>query len=124
VAAGPQLVAFVPSSHLGHSHAFYSGVLGLKRVEASPQANEYDANGTPLRVTLVMNQTPSKFTVLGWRVSDLHAAMEELRAAGVEFKRYEGFDQDADGAWTAPNGTKLAWFEDPDQNVISLHQAD
>jgi hypothetical protein len=71
-----------------------------------------------------MKQAPSKFTVLGWRVSDLHAAMEELAAAGVQFKRYEGFDQDADGAWTAPNGTKLAWFEDPDQNVISLHQAD
>ncbi len=122
--SGPQLVAFVPSSHLGRSHAFYSGILGLKRVEASSQANEYDANGTPLRVTLVMNQSPSKFTVLGWRVSDLRAAMEELAAIGVRFKRYKGFDQDDDGIWTAPNGTKIAWFEDPDENVISLHQPD
>ena len=120
--SGPQLVAFVPSSHLGRSHAFYSGVLGLKRVEASSQANEYDANGTPVRVTLVMNQPPSKFTVLGWRVSDLRVALEELAAAGVQFKRYEGFDQDADGVWTAPNGSRIAWFEDPDQNVISLQQ--
>jgi hypothetical protein len=99
-------------------------VLGLKRVEASPQANEYDANGTPLRVTLVMNQPPSRFTVLGWRVSDLTAAMRELAAAGVQFKRYEGFNQDEDGIWTAPDGTKIAWFEDPDENLISLHQPD
>ena len=119
---GPQLVAFIPSSDLGQSHAFYSGILGLQRVEASAQANEYDANGTPLRVTLVVNHEPSQFTVLGWRVTDIRAAMAELSAAGVRFKRYEGFDQDEAGVWTAPSGSRIAWFEDPDANLISVQQ--
>ena len=122
MAPGPQLVAFIPSSHLGRSHAFYSGLLGLTRVEDTPQANVYDANGTPLRVTLVTEHTPSKFTVLGWYVADVRASMAELAARGVTFKSYPGFDQDADGIWTAPNGRQIAWFEDPDANIISLSQ--
>jgi catechol 2,3-dioxygenase-like lactoylglutathione lyase family enzyme len=120
--SGPQLVAFIPSSHLGQSHAFYSGVLGLKRVEASSQANEYDAHGTPLRVTLVSDQKPSPFTVMGWRVSDIAAAMRELAGQGVQFKRYENFNQDEHGVWIAPSGSKVAWFEDPDGNILSLQE--
>ncbi len=122
MAAGPQLVAFVPSSHLGRSHAFYDGVLGLTRTEATSQANEYDAHGTPLRVTLVPNVEPSPYTVLGWRVSDLPAAMADLAGRGVAFRRYESFVQDDEGVWTAPGGSRIAWFEDPDGNVISLQQ--
>lgn len=119
---GPQLVAFIPSSHLGRSHAFYSGVLGLDRIEATSQANVYDANGTPLRVTLVIDHEPSPFTVLGWYVPDVRAARDELAGRGVHFKSYEGFDQDEHGIWTAPNGRQVAWFEDPDRNIISLSQ--
>ena len=122
MAPGPQLVAFIPSSHLGLSHAFYSGVLGLERTEATPMANVYDANGTPLRVTLVTEHTPSPFTVLGWYVEDVKTAMADLASRGVVFKSYEGFDQDEDGIWTAPNGRRIAWFEDPDGNIISLSQ--
>ena len=121
-APGPQLVAYLPSRHLGRSHAFYSGVLGLERTEAIPQANEYNAYGTPLRITLVFDQEPSKFTVLGWRVSDLDAAMAELAERGVEFRRYEGYPADERGIWVAPNGTRIAWFEDPDGNVIAVQQ--
>ena len=119
-ALGPQLVAFVPSSDLERSDAFYSGVLGLKRVGASPIANEYDAHGTPLRVTLVSDHKASSFTVLGWRVSDVGSAMRELAGHGVQFKRYESLQQDDDGIWVAPGGSRIAWFEDPDGNVLSL----
>jgi catechol 2,3-dioxygenase-like lactoylglutathione lyase family enzyme len=122
VASGPQLVAFAPSSHLGRSHAFYDGILGLTRTEASSQANEYDAHGTPLRVTLVPNHEPSPFTVLGWRVSDLPSAMADLAERGVEFRLYEGMAQDDDAVWTAPGGSRIAWFEDPDGNIIALQQ--
>jgi len=122
MAPGPQLVAFIPSSHLGSSHAFYAGVLGLDRVEATSMANVYDAYGTPLRVTLVTDHSPSPFTIIGFYVSDVLASMAELRERGVQFKSYEGYDQDADGIWTTPNGRRVAWFEDPDRNIISLSQ--
>jgi catechol 2,3-dioxygenase-like lactoylglutathione lyase family enzyme len=120
--SGPQLVAFILSCHLGRSHAFYSGLLGLKRVEATSMANVYDAHGTPLRVTLVSDYEPSKFTVLGWYVTDLKQAMAELAERGVKFRSYQGYEPDEDGIWTAPNGRRIAWFEDPDGNIISISQ--
>jgi hypothetical protein len=60
--------------------------------------------------------------VLGWRVTDIAQTTAELRAAGVQFKHYEGMDQDENGVWVAPGGTRVAWFADPDGNILSLQQ--
>ena len=97
-------------------------MLGLERVEDTPMANVYDAYGTPLRVTLVTDHKPSPFTILGFYVPDVRRAMAEFQDRGLQFKSYEGYDQDDDGIWTAPNGRQIAWFEDPDGNIISLSQ--
>ena len=61
-------------------------------------------------------------TVLGWVVTDLRATMKKLRAGGVVFERYEGMNQDYDDVWQSPSGACIAWFEDPDGNVLSLTQ--
>jgi hypothetical protein len=61
--------------------------------------------------------------VLGWTVSDIRAAVAGLRTKGITFKVYEGFGQDADGIWSPPGGgAQVAWFTDPDGNVLSLTQ--
>jgi catechol 2,3-dioxygenase-like lactoylglutathione lyase family enzyme len=120
--ASATLVAFAATTDLERSHAFYGGVLGLHRVEASTFANAYDCGGTPLRVTLVESLQPDPFTVLGWRVDDLRATVSALRAAGIELLRYPAMDQDSDGAWTSPSGARIAWFRDPDGNTLSISQ--
>jgi len=61
-------------------------------------------------------------TVLGWEVADLRAAMEELTGRGVAFEQFEGLPQDERGAFTFPDGTQVAWFKDPDGNILSLTQ--
>jgi hypothetical protein len=38
------------------------------------------------------------------------------------FTRYPGMAQDELGIWTAPSGSRIAWFKDPDENVLSLAQ--
>jgi catechol 2,3-dioxygenase-like lactoylglutathione lyase family enzyme len=116
------VVAFVPSTDLARSHAFYGAVLGLRRVEATSFANLYAAGATQLRVTAVRRVAPAEYTVLGWQVGDLDAAMAALIARGVAFKRFRGLDQDAAGVWASPGGTRVAWFEDPDGNTLSLQQ--
>ena len=116
------VVAFVASRDLDVAGRFYGGVLGLRLVESSPFANAYDANGTQLRVTAVDRVVPAPYTVLGWRVPDIVATLRGLRDAGVVFERYEGLEQDEDGVWTAPGGSRIAWFADPDGNVLSLQQ--
>ena len=116
------LVAFVACSDLEVSSRFYGGVLGLRLLEASAVANAYDVGGTQLRVTLVDRPSRAPYTVLGWRVPDIGAAVRALRAAGVAFGRYDGMTQDEDGIWTAPGGSRIAWFSDPDGNIISVQQ--
>jgi catechol 2,3-dioxygenase-like lactoylglutathione lyase family enzyme len=116
------LVAFAATTDLTRSHAFYADLLGLAHVETTPFANVYDAAGTMLRVTLVDRVAAAPYTVLGWTVPDIAAVMEELMARGIVFERYDGVDQDPAGVWTAPSGARIAWFRDPDGNVLSLTQ--
>jgi catechol 2,3-dioxygenase-like lactoylglutathione lyase family enzyme len=116
--AGASLVAFVATTDLDRSHGFYGGVLGLERIEASGFANAYPG----LRVTLVKERVAEPYTVLGWSVTDLAAAMGELASRGVSFKRFPGMEQDEAGVWRAPGGSLIAWFEDPDANTLSLQQ--
>ena len=97
-------------------------MLGFECVESSGFANVYDANGTQLRVTRVDELSPAPYTVLGWRVEDIVAEIEVMRAAGVEFKRYEGMSQDEHGVWTSPSGARIAWFADFDGHTFSLQE--
>lgn len=116
------LIAFVPSKDTGRSRSFYEGALGLRFVCDDPFAVVMDSNGTSVRIVRVGEFTPAPFTILGWQVDDIHAKVAELGGNGVEFKRYPYFEQSPDGVWTAPNGAKVAWFSDPDGNVLSVSQ--
>ena len=75
-----------------------------------------------LRVTAVPEVARGGYTVLGWRVADIAAAVRELTVRGVSFLRYDGMSQDEHGIWTTPNGARVAWFADPDGNTLSLTQ--
>jgi len=57
-----------------------------------------------------------------WRVADIAATVHGLTGRGVVFLRYEGMDQDENGVWTTRGGDKIAWFTDPDGNVLLLTQ--
>jgi catechol 2,3-dioxygenase-like lactoylglutathione lyase family enzyme len=116
------LVAFVPTVDLARARAFYSETLGLSLTDESPFACVFDAHGTSLRVTPVHEIRPAPYTVLGWAVADIAASIRDLASRGVVFQRFEGMGQDDLGIWTAPDGTFVAWFKDPDDNVLSLTQ--
>ena len=75
-----------------------------------------------LRIQKVEQVHAAPYTALGWTVSDIRRTAQELRAAGVVFQRYDGMNQDADGIWPAPSGALVAWFRDPDGQVLSLTQ--
>jgi catechol 2,3-dioxygenase-like lactoylglutathione lyase family enzyme len=117
------LVAFVPSSDLTRSESFYGEILGLELLEDTPIALVFDANGTALRVTLVDQVNPAPYTVLGWSVGELHETIRILSERGVTFERFPGMSQDDLGVWTSPGGGRVAWFKDPDDNVLSLTEA-
>jgi catechol 2,3-dioxygenase-like lactoylglutathione lyase family enzyme len=116
-------VGFVATTDIERARAFYGEVLGLALVEEGPFACVFDAHGTQLRVTPVAELITAPYTVLGWAVSDIVSTVRALDEAGVRFARYPGMDQDDTGVWNAPSGARVAWFCDPDGNVLSVTQA-
>lgn len=120
---GPEaaFVGFIPTSDLAAAQAFYVDTLGLSVIDESPFALAVDAGGgIMLRLTVVGEFVPQPFTVAGWAVPELSDTVRTLTAAGVEFVRYEGMEQDDLGIWAAPSGGRVAWFRDRDGNTLSL----
>ncbi len=116
------VVAMVATKDPVKAKAFYQDVLKLKLTADDPFALVFDANGTTLRVSKVKEVTVAPYTVLGWKVSDIGAVMKELTGRGVAFEKYKSFPQDEAGLCTLQDGTKLAWFKDPDGNTLSVTQ--
>jgi predicted enzyme related to lactoylglutathione lyase len=104
------------------ARAFYEKTLGLKVLSDDDYALALDANGTMLRIQKVGNFTPHPFTSLGWEVSDIQATAEALIKRGVKFEKFSSMGQDERGIWHSPSGAYVAWFKDPDGNVLSLTQ--
>ena len=117
------IVAFVNIRDPERAKAFYRDVLRLTLVgEELPYALVFDADGTMLRLAINPQAQPVPGTVLGWRVTKIEDTMWELTRAGVVFERWEFMRQDELGVWASPSGAKVAWFKDPDGNLLSLTQ--
>jgi catechol 2,3-dioxygenase-like lactoylglutathione lyase family enzyme len=116
------VVTFIPTLDIARAKAFYAGTLGLRLISEDSFATVFDVNGIMLRVTPAHGWSPARHTVLGWNVKDISATAQALEQAGVKFQRYPGLTQDELGIWTAPGGARVAWFEDPDGNILSLTQ--
>ena len=121
--ASERIIGFVPITDAARAKSFYAEKLGLKFVSEDSFAVVFDANGIMLRLTRVAEVKPQPFTILGWQVSDIVATVQRLQAAGVTFERYGEFmQQDELGIWNAPGGSRVAWFNDPDGNTLSVSQ--
>jgi hypothetical protein len=63
---------------------------------------------------------PAAHTVLNSPVDDIESAVDELRAAGVEFEQYDEGPIATDEKGIATPGPKQAWFRDPAGNILSV----
>jgi catechol 2,3-dioxygenase-like lactoylglutathione lyase family enzyme len=115
------IVAFVPTRDPEKARAFYVDTLGLRFVKDDGFALVLDANGVMVRIARA-EFTPAPFTILGWQVTGIEGVVKGLVGKGVQFERFGFFEQDELGIWTAPTGDKVAWFKDPDGNVLSVSQ--
>jgi predicted enzyme related to lactoylglutathione lyase len=122
VLATDKIVAFVPTADPVKARSFYEGILGLHAVSEDRFAIVFNANGNMLRVAKVENFKPQQFTILGWDVEDIDESVSRLNERGVRFENYGMAGQDERGIWKSPSGARVAWFKDPDGNVLGLTQ--
>ncbi|MGD0367449.1 MAG: VOC family protein [Acidobacteriaceae bacterium] len=116
------VVTFLMTQDSEAAIAFYRDKLGLRFQRDDGFALVFDMNGVMLRIGKTKGFTPAPNTVLGWEARDIGTAMAKLEQQGVTFERYPNMGQDAQGICTFPTGDKVAWFKDPDGNVLSISQ--
>jgi predicted enzyme related to lactoylglutathione lyase len=105
---------------------FYGETLGIdvEVVEGGPGLMTLRlAGGRNTLVYLKPDFEPATYTILNFPVADLDGTVAALASRGVEFERYEGFEQDEAGIATGP-GPRIAWFRDPAGNVLSVLEAE
>jgi len=105
---------------LDAARSFYGDTLGLTVSDGPMGVLSLDLPGD--RSVLIYPKpdfTPATYTVLNFAVEDVEAAVDELGARGIEFERYEGFDQDEKGIARA-SGPDIAWFKDPAGNILAV----
>ena len=104
---------------------FYGETLGLETSMLSEEAGLMTLHLAGGRETLVYQKpdfTPATYTILNFPVDDVETAVDELAGRGIEFERYDGFEQDEKGI-ARGQGPDIAWFKDPAGNILSVHQA-
>jgi len=117
-----RLQTLVWTSDTARAKPFYSDVLGLRFARESLGALVYEVGGGELRVSPVPSTKPSEHTVVGFAVDDLSEVVDGLEQHAIAPERFPGFDHDERGMWTAPDGTRVVWFRDPDGNLLSAVQ--
>ena len=80
------------------------------------------AGKSMIRIVKVPTFTALPSTVLGWEVDDIETIVDWLTKRGVAFNKYPFVEDKERGIWTAPGGSKVAWFADPDGNVLSVSE--
>lgn len=119
-----RMIGFAATSDPVRAKRFYGETLGFRLRSDDDFALVFDANGTMLRIVKSQPFTPQRGTILGWEVTDIYSAVRQLSERGVEFEQFHlpFLLQDELGIWTPANGDHVAWFKDPDGNVLSVSQ--
>lgn len=117
------IIAFVPTTKPDEARRFYETTLGLEFVQRDAYGLDFNANGVAVRIANVSSEkdfTPASFTILGWAVNSIDDSARELTERGVVFEQYRGLEQDQLGIWESPSGARIAWFKDPEGNILSI----
>jgi catechol 2,3-dioxygenase-like lactoylglutathione lyase family enzyme len=120
--ANSPIMAFIATTQPEQARIFYGEKLGLLLQADTPFAFVVSAPNATLRIQKVQSFTPQPFTVLGWKVENIRASIEQLQTNGIVLERHDGMNQDDHGIWLSPAGARVCWFKDPDGNVLSLTQ--
>ncbi len=117
-----KMIGFVSTTDAARAQDFYEGKLGFRYVSDDSFALVMRAGQNMIRIGKANELTPALHTVLGWEVQDIEAMVAWLISRGVVFEKYPFVQDQERGIWTTPSGDKVAWFKDPDGNVLSVSQ--
>jgi catechol 2,3-dioxygenase-like lactoylglutathione lyase family enzyme len=104
---------------LEQARRFYGETLGIEASVDNGLLTLHIAGDRPTLVYEKPDFTPATYTILNFPVDDIDEAVDGLAERGVQFERYEGFDQDEKGV-ARGQGPDIAWFKDPAGNILAV----
>lgn len=113
----------LPVKDMARARHFYEQGLGLEVVGGKPDGKfVYRCGGTEIALFPKPEGTQARHTAVSFRVDDIARAVALLRSRGVAFADY-----DLPGLKTVEHvcvlgSEKAAWFEDPEGNILCLHE--
>jgi catechol 2,3-dioxygenase-like lactoylglutathione lyase family enzyme len=114
-------VANVAVKDLARAKEFYERTLGLKKVdEEGDELVVFESGDSVLNVYRSDYAGTNKATAVTWSVDDLEAEVRDLKAKGVTFEHYDMPETKLDGDIHVAGNMKVAWFKDPDGNILNL----
>ena len=117
-----KMTGFLLTKDYDKARAFFESKLGFTFVSLDQFALVMRAGESRIRIVRMPDFTPLQSTVLGWEVRNIESVVAWLAQRGVEFEKYPFVADKERGIWTAPGGDRVAWFKDPDGNVLSVAQ--
>lgn len=120
--ASGKMVGFIPTTDYDKARAFYEFKLGFEFVSLDQYALVMSIGGHMVRIVKLAKFTPLQATILGWQIENIEAVAAWLQQRGVATEKYPFVQNRELGIWTTPTGDKVAWFKDPDGNVLSVSQ--
>ncbi len=105
---------------LQQANDFYQNILGLEVVKMNGMLELKIAGGNPILIYPKPNHTPATFTILNFPVDNIEEAVAQLNKLGVRFLQYEGALKTDEKGIFRGGGPKIAWFQDPSGNILSV----
>jgi catechol 2,3-dioxygenase-like lactoylglutathione lyase family enzyme len=117
-----KMIGFVLTKDAQRARKFYGETLGFKFASEDQFALVMETDQNMIRISPVKDFAPAQHTVMGWEVKQIDRIATDLKERGVVFENYPGMKHSDLGIWSSPSGDKVAWFKDPDGNLLSISQ--
>ena len=118
------VAGILPVTDINRAKEFYSKTLGLKAMDIGGPEGFMMYSAGKGTMFAIYKRPPVKVehTQLGFSVDDIEKVMKELKRKGVKFEEYDMPDLKTVNGIATVDGTKSAWFKDPDGNIIAVNQ--
>jgi catechol 2,3-dioxygenase-like lactoylglutathione lyase family enzyme len=117
------VTTMLPVKDMARARAFYEGCLGLQPGGLRPDGKfVYLVGGSTLALFPKAEGTKADHTAISFRVSDIAAAIQELKRSGVVFEDYDFPDLKTVNHVCVLGAEKAAWFKDTEGNYLCIHE--
>ena len=118
-----EAIATVAVTDLKAAAVFYEGALGFEKVAVvDGELLTYRSGNSVFNVYRSKYAGTNKATAISWVVGDeMEGVVEALKAKGVVFEHYDHMPgMTRMGEVHSGGGMRVAWFKDPDGNILNL----